>query len=70
VNGGRRDKISKGDVAGLFLKQGKLTQEDIGLIELKHDCAFVAVKKAKANATVTLLDNARLKSKKVRISVI
>ena len=70
VNGGRRDKISKGDVAGLFLKQGKLTQDDIGIIELKHDCAFVAVKKAKANATVKLLDNARLKSKKVRISVI
>lgn len=70
INGGRRDKISKGDVAGLFLKQGKLTSEDIGFIELKHDCAFIAVKKTKANATIRLLDNGRLKSKKVRITAI
>jgi superfamily II DNA/RNA helicase len=70
VNGGRRDKISKGDVAGFFLKLGNLTSDDIGDIELKHDCAFVSIKKEKANAAIALLDNARLKTKKVRVSAI
>jgi len=70
VNGGRRDKISKGDVAGFFLKLGNLTGDDIGDIELKHDCAFVSIKKEKANAAIALLDNARLKTKKVRVSAI
>ncbi|MEL7534499.1 MAG: DEAD/DEAH box helicase [Bacteroidota bacterium] len=43
VSGGRRDKISKGDIAGLFMKKGGLKAEKLGLIELKNDCAFVAV---------------------------
>ena len=43
VSGGRKDKISKGDIAGLFLKQGGLTRDQLGLIELKQDCAFVAI---------------------------
>jgi len=30
VSGGRRDKISKGDIAGLFFKQGKLQKEELG----------------------------------------
>jgi hypothetical protein len=70
INGGRRDKISKGDVAGLLLKQGQLSQADLGVIELKHDCAFVAIKKEKAQAAIRLLDNTKLKSKKVRMSIV
>jgi len=43
ISGGRKDKISKGDIAGLFLKQGNLQKEELGLIEIKQDCAFVAI---------------------------
>ena len=43
ISGGRRDKISKGDIAGLFMKKGNLCSKEIGLIEIKSDCAFVAV---------------------------
>src|SRR5690606_32004755 len=39
ISGGRKDKISKGDIAGLFIKQGNITQEQLGAIELKQDCA-------------------------------
>ena len=70
ISGGRRDKISKGDIAGLFLKQGKLASEDLGVIELKQDCAFVAIKKSKLNSVIQAIDNTRLKKKKVRISKI
>lgn len=70
ISGGRKDKISKGDIAGLFFKQGKLDKADVGIIELKSDCAFVAVKNAKVNKLLSIVDNVRLKKKKVRVSII
>lgn len=70
VSGGRKDKISKGDIAGLFFKQGKLNKDQLGVIELKQDCTFVAVPATEANKLVSLLNNSRLKKKKVRISII
>ncbi len=68
ISGGRKDKISKGDIAGLFFKQAKLNNEELGLIELKQDCAFVAVPKQKINAIIESTNNTRLKKKKVRIT--
>jgi len=70
ISGGRKDKISKGDIAGLFCKQGKLTRDELGMIEIKPDCAFVAVKASKTKQLISLTNNSRLKKKKVRISVI
>lgn len=70
ISGGRKDKISKGDIAGLFMKKGNLSQEDVGTIELKQDCAFVAVNKTKVKALLAIVDNKYLKKKKVRISEI
>lgn len=67
VSGGRKDKISKGDIAGLFCKQGKLGNNDIGIIELKQDCSFVSVKKSKLTQLIGFVDNVRLKEKKVRV---
>ncbi len=67
ISGGRKDKISKGDIAGLFIKEGKLNPEELGNIELKQDCAFVAVPSEKVNSLIGLLNNTRLKRKKVRI---
>ncbi|WP_026449943.1 DEAD/DEAH box helicase [Aequorivita capsosiphonis] len=70
ISGGRKDKISKGDIAGLFIKQGGISQEELGTIELKQDCAFVAVPLVLANQLVDKLNNSRLKKKKVRIYVL
>jgi superfamily II DNA/RNA helicase len=70
VSGGRKDKISKGDVAGLFFKQGNLGKEDLGVIELKTDCAFVGVKTATLEKLLPKVNNMKLKEKKVRVTVI
>lgn len=70
ISGGRKDKISKGDIAGLFFKQGGLNKDQLGVIELKQDCTFVAVPLSIANELVNKLNNTRLKKKKVRISVL
>lgn len=67
ISGGRKDKISKGDIAGLFFKQGGINKEELGTIELKQDCAFVAIPIAKADTLVEKLNKSRLKKKKVRI---
>ncbi len=70
ISGGRKDKISKGDIAGLFFKQGNITQDQLGVIELKQDCTFVAVPVSIATQLVEILNNTRLKKKKVRVSII
>ena len=70
ITGGRKDKISKGDIAGLFLKQGQLNASELGYIELKQDCAYVAVNRKKAHKIAEMLNNSKLKKKKVRISVL
>ena len=68
VSGGRKDKISKGDIAGLFFKQGRLSKDQLGVIELKQDCAFVAVPLNLTEELIARLNNSRLKKKKVRVS--
>ena len=70
ISGGRKDKISKGDIAGLFFKQGKITKDQLGVIELKRDCAFVAVPKSISKQLEKKLNNTRLKKKKVRVTVL
>jgi len=70
ITGGRRDKISKGDIAGLFFKQGNLRKDQLGAIELKQDCAFVAVPQSIVEKLIPLVNNSKLKTKKVRVTVI
>jgi superfamily II DNA/RNA helicase len=67
ISGGRKDKISKGDIAGMFFKQGNLDKNELGEIELKQDCAFVAVPFEKAYQLCQELNNIKIKKRKVRI---
>ncbi len=69
ISGGRKDKISKGDIAGLFFKKGNIAKEDLGIIELKEDCSFVAVKSKTALPLIKKLNNQFIKKRKVRISM-
>ena len=70
LSGGRKDKISKGDIAGFFFKKGELKKDELGIIELKLDCAFVAVPASKVTGLIQILDNQRLKKKKIRVNLI
>ena len=70
ISGGRREKISKGDIAGLFIKQGGLTKEQLGVIEVKNDCAFIGVHKDGVASLIQLTDNTRLKKKKIRVKLV
>ncbi len=70
ISGGRKDKISKGDIAGLFFKQGELKKDQLGIIEVKQDCAFAAVKSKKVTQLIKMVNNYKLKKKKVRVTLI
>ncbi len=70
ISGGRKDKISKSDIAGFFFKQGKLKSDELGAIEIKQDCAFVSVPEAAVEDLIPLINNQKLKEKKVRVTVL
>lgn len=70
ITGGRRDKISKGDVAGFLLKQGQIEKYQLGVIELKQNCTYVGVHAHIAKRLIAKTNNTKLKTKKVRISLI
>ena len=70
ISGGKKDKISKGDIAGLFMKQAGLKPFEVGHIEIKLDCAFVSIHKTRLDLAISKTNNTRVKKKKVRVSEI
>jgi len=54
----------------LFYKQGQIKKEQLGVIEIQQNCAFVGVHADIAEDLIKKTNNSRLKKKKVRISVI
>ena len=70
ISGGRTNKISKGDIVGLLIKQGGLKQDQLGVIELKTDCAFVAVKTKQIANLLPKVNSVKLKEKKVRVTLV
>lgn len=68
LTGGRKDKISKGDIAGFFFKEGGLDRDQLGTIEVKNTQSFVAVKKEALANVFNSLDNKRLKKAKIRLA--
>ena len=53
ISGGKKNKVSKMDIAGFFFQKGKLEKGDIGIIEVKDFVSFVAVKYNKVNALIS-----------------
>ena len=70
LSAGRRDKVSKGDVAGFLLKQGGLSAEQLGVIELQAGCAYAGVHAEVARAVASATDRGRLKRARVRVRVV
>lgn len=69
IAAGKKDKVNKIDIVGFFSNKGQLKKEDIGLIEVKDFFSFVAIRKSKASTTLHLVQNEKIKNKKVKIEV-
>ncbi|WP_026464342.1 DEAD/DEAH box helicase [Adhaeribacter aquaticus] len=69
LSAGKKDKISKGDVAGFLLQKGGLQKEELGLIAVQDYVTFAAVSRTKADKVVKALETHKLKNKKVRVGI-
>ncbi len=69
IAAGKKDKINKMDIAGLFYKKANLTKEDLGVIEVFDHMSYVAVKRMKSREVLKSLANEKIKGKKYRIGI-
>ncbi len=66
---GKKDKVNKVDIVGLFSHRGLLKKDDIGLIEVKDFFSFAGIRKSTVQQVLELIKNEKLKNKKVKIDV-
>lgn len=64
IGKGKKDKLSKGDIAGFLMQKGKLAKDDLGKIELKDHFAFAAVKRGKYANMLKMVANEKIKGMK------
>lgn len=69
IAAGKKDKVNKIDIVGLLLKKGGLQKDEVGLIEVKDQVSYVAVKRKLVGRVLSLLANERIKNKKVKIEI-
>lgn len=67
-NAGKKEKISKGDIAGFLIQKGGLTKDEVGKIMVWDHNAIAAVPRAKIGKVVEAVAPYRLKNTKVRIT--
>lgn len=69
IAAGKKDKVNKVDIVGLLLKKCGLQKDDVGLIEVKDQTSYVAVKRKMVNKILSALANEKIKNKKVKIEI-
>jgi ATP-independent RNA helicase DbpA len=69
IAAGKKDKVNKIDIVGLLLKKGGLQKDDVGLIEVKDQSSYVAVKRNMVKKILAALRDEKIKNKKVKIEV-
>ena len=68
INAGKKEKISKGDVAGYVMQQGGLGREEVGRIAVDDHYAIVAVAAGKGDAVARQLAGVKIKGRRVKVS--
>ncbi len=69
IGAGRKEKINKMDIVGMLLQKGKLTREELGLVEVLDHASYAAVNSKKIEKVFGLIRNEKIKNKKVRIEI-
>ena len=68
VSAGKREKISKGDILGFLVKEGGISPDDIGKINVFDHYSLVAVKEGVVPRLLNAVEGKKLKKEKRRIS--
>ena len=61
VGKGKRDKISRGDLAGFFMKKGGLRADDVGIIMVFDRYSYVAVKMNRMRDVLKIVQGEKIK---------
>ncbi len=69
IGKGKKDKLSKVDIVGFLCQKGGITKSEIGVIELKDNHSFVAVKSDIAKDIVKSVSGEKIKNMKTKISL-
>ncbi len=67
IGRGKKDKLSRGDVAGFLMKVGGLDKVDVGVIQLHDHHAFVAITRLRLAETLARTRNQKIKGMKTII---
>lgn len=67
IGKGKKEKLSRIDIAGFLYKKGNLSREDVGSIDIKEHYSFVAIKRAKIKQLLTLIRGEKIKGLKTII---
>ena len=67
IGKGKKEKLSRMDIAGFLYKKGNLTREEVGSIDVKEHYSFVAVHRTKAKQLLTLIRGEKIKGMKTII---
>ena len=69
INRGKKDKINKIDIVGVLCKIGELEKSEIGLIEVKDRCSYVAVPRDLAHEVARRVRGIKIKRISTLISI-
>lgn len=67
-NAGKREKISRGDIAGYLINRGGLTAGEVGKISISDHSAIAAVPRDKAREVVKAVLPHKLKNTRVKVT--
>lgn len=67
---GKKEKLSRGDIMGFIANNADVKPDEIGHIDVRDHYALAAVPREKAMSIISSLQAAKIKGKKVRISLL
>lgn len=69
ISAGKKDKVNKGDIAGLLMKKGGLQGDELGLITTLDHASYVSVKTSLVNKVLTKIKDEKIKKIKVKVEL-
>lgn len=64
IGKGKKDKLSKGDIAGFLMKKGLLEKNQIGTIEVYDKCSYASIARSEPNVLLKRIRNEKIKGLK------
>ena len=69
ISKGKKDKVSKKDIAGFLIQKGGLSMAQVGIIEIKDLYSFVAIDATQAKKIVAKVNGLKIKNIKVKVDI-